>query len=628
MRRTVFTDFRRRTRSRELSRSLVRIHRCSSFPRKRESRRDPAKPGQQALKCGPTPTVADRFRVTIGHGAAKMTFLRTPFVAVTAGLLAASCSGTVAIVTGSGGDGSVVGSGGVGTSASSSSTLMGTGGGAGSVSASAVGATDSSTSASAATTTTGSGGSCGAPSVICGADCVDLSNDANNCGMCGVECVNTHGSTSCTKGKCAPICDPGWGDCNGTVTDGCEADTQTTVASCGGCGIGCTNPHGSTACVSGSCIPSCDADFGNCDGIVNNGCETDLQTSAGNCGACGADCAAGEFCVAKTCKPCLVAVSAAGSTCVLRGDGTLWCWGDNFYGQLADGSTKDNPTPTKVGALGTTVVDVVVGREHICVRKTDGALWCWGFNDNGQLGDGTQISKTSPQQVVALGTSVVEVSPSYFHTCARKSDGSLWCWGLNKYGEIGDGTQINRLSPVQVGALGTSVAEVAAGGYHTCARKTDGTLWCWGRNATGQLGNGTTLDSLSPVQVASLGSTVVEVAAGNAFTCARKADGTMWCWGSNFYGQIGNGTNVDTPSPIQVAALGGGVVQIALGVTDDTACARKADGTAWCWGSNFVGQMGDGTFVDKQLPVQVSALGTEVADVSANLQDACARKAD
>ena len=159
-------------------------------------------------------------------------------------------------------------------------------------------------------------------------------------------------------------------------------------------------------------------------------------------------------------------------------------------GAIGDGTTTDQSSPVQVTALGADVVEVEAGGAHVCARKGDGTLWCWGMNDVGQLGDGTTMSRSSPVQVTTLGASVVGVSAGIRHTCARKADGTLLCWGLNGMGQLGDGTSTDRSSPVQVTALGPAVVDVAAGMYFTCAAKGDSTLWCWGESRNGQLGYG------------------------------------------------------------------------------------------------------------------------------------------
>ena len=355
-------------------------------------------------------------------------------------------------------------------------------------------------------------------------------------------------------------------------------------------------------------------------------------------------------------------------TCAIKQDGTLWCWGDNNWGQLGDGTASGQDCsgdscellPVQVTSLGTSVVEVAVGDDHTCARKQDGTLWCWGENYYGECGDGTTAGQDcngfkcrhSPVRVTSLGTSVVEVAAGYEHTCARKQDGTLWCWGANGSGQLGDGTKVAKPSPAQVTSAGTSVVEVEAGNEHTCARKQDGTLWCWGYNRYGQLGDGTAsnLPSPSPVQVVSCPASTdagqdantadatdddvtsvcvsqfVEVAAGEYHTCAIKQDGTLWCWGNNNYSQLGDGTTTQRLSPVYVTSLGASVVEVAAGGSHT--CARKQDDTLWCWGQNDDGQLGDGTMKLAHSPIQVTSLGTTVAEVAAGYMHTCARKQD
>ena len=294
-------------------------------------------------------------------------------------------------------------------------------------------------------------------------------------------------------------------------------------------------------------------------------------------------------------------------SCSSQADNSFWCWGDNSSGALGNGATLSSVSPIQLTALGTSVAQAAAGFGFTCVRKVDGTLWCWGNNNSGALGNGSFTSSASPVQVTALGASVAQVAAEYIHACARKTDGTLWCWGDNGAGQLGDGTKSAHPSPVQVAALGSTVAQVAAGEYHTCARKTDGTLWCWGDNSYGQIGDGTTVQSAVPLQVAALGTSVAQVAAGYGYTCARKTDGTLWCWGYNFYGQLGNGSTTACSSPVQVVALGTSVVQVALG--GGQACAAKTDGTLWCWGQNSWGEIGNGSTSQSASPVQVMAVG-------------------
>jgi alpha-tubulin suppressor-like RCC1 family protein len=212
-----------------------------------------------------------------------------------------------------------------------------------------------------------------------------------------------------------------------------------------------------------------------------------------------------------------------------------------------------------------------------CARKADGTLWCWGRNEFGQVGDGTTQSRLSAVQVATLGAGVAQVAASRNHVCARKTDGTLWCWGA--HGTVGDGSFQDRLLPVQVPALGADVAQIWAGSHLTYALKMDGTLWCWG---SGSFGDGV-LDRFrsGPVQVTTLGAGVTEISGGGgAVNCARKMDSTLWCWGANGWGEVGDGTTENRATPVQVTTLGAAVSQVSASNKGMT-CARKTDGTAW-----------------------------------------------
>jgi alpha-tubulin suppressor-like RCC1 family protein len=330
----------------------------------------------------------------------------------------------------------------------------------------------------------------------------------------------------------------------------------------------------------------------------------------------------------------VAAVSAAvDHTCAIKTDGTLWCWGYGLKGELGNGISVISYVPVQVTALGGNVAAVSAGWSHTCARKTDNTLWCWGDNPEGELGNGTTTGSMTPVQVTALGGNVVAMSAGWYHTCARMNDGTLWCWGYNEYGQVGDGSTTTRLSPVQVSALGNAVTDVSVGFWHTCAEKTDGSVLCWGHNEFGQLGTGTVTYN-TPIQVTALGNSVAEVASGEDFTCARKTDGTLWCWGSNTSGALGNGTYVSQSTPVQVTTLGNTVAQISVGGFH--VCARKTDGTLWCWGDNEYGQLGNGQIGNGlpqtdpnfdwniKSPIQVPLSAGQVINVSTGAYHTCA----
>jgi alpha-tubulin suppressor-like RCC1 family protein len=317
-------------------------------------------------------------------------------------------------------------------------------------------------------------------------------------------------------------------------------------------------------------------------------------------------------------------------TCALLSDRSVKCWGNNFYGELGDGSTTDRATPTGVTGLGgLELQQIAAGRGHTCAVISDGSVRCWGDNANGQLGDGSTTDRTTPVSVSGLsGLSVHSVAAGGAHTCAVISDGSVRCWGDNANGQLGDGTTIDRTSPVQVSLGGLNVHSITAGGAHACAIISDGSARCWGNNMYGQLGDGSTTDRLIPTEVAGLnGLSVLEISAGYYYTCARMSDGYVRCWGDNMYGPLGNGTDTGILTlPTTVLGLSG------LNVLEITAegfhtCARISDGSLRCWGNNMYGQLGRGagSTVATFVPATVVGLeGLSVQHVCAGGGHTCA----
>jgi len=283
-------------------------------------------------------------------------------------------------------------------------------------------------------------------------------------------------------------------------------------------------------------------------------------------------------------------------TCAVRSDGTVQCWGYNYYGQLGNGTTANRSVAGPVAGL-TDVVSVAPGLDHACASKSDGTVWCWGRNLNGQLGVGDKINRTTPVHVPGL-TDVVSVDTGNNITCAVKSDGTAWCWGYNGYGQLGDGTTTSKSTPVKVVGL-TNAASIAVGEYHVCALKSDGIVGCWGYNGSGQLGDGSTANRSSIVLVSGL-TNVESVAVGEYHTCAVKTDGTAFCWGHNGYGQLGDGTTTNRTTPVQVSGLTK-ATSVAVGYA--SACTLNSDGTVLCWGHNGYSQLGDGTTIDRPSPV-------------------------
>jgi len=305
--------------------------------------------------------------------------------------------------------------------------------------------------------------------------------------------------------------------------------------------------------------------------------------------------------------------------------GELWVWGDNYSGLLGDGTTTPRSSPVQTIAGGSDWAQIDSNNQTMAI-KTDGTLWMWGDNSNGQLGDGTTVRKSSPVQTIAGGTDWAYVGCGYDSAAAIKEDGTLWVWGKNNLGQLGDETIINKSSPIQTVAGGTDWAQVAGGINFAGAVKTDGTLWMWGWGGSGQLGDGTTVRKSSPVQTIAGGTDWEQVACGYDHSAAIKTDGTLWMWGLNGLGQLGDNSTVDKSSPVQTIAGGTDWASVACG--GYFTAATKTDGTLWLCGYNSSGQLGDGTNVSKSSPVQTISGGTDWASVDCAYSHFVAIKTD
>jgi LruC domain-containing protein len=348
--------------------------------------------------------------------------------------------------------------------------------------------------------------------------------------------------------------------------------------------------------------------------------------------------------------------------CVLTAAGTVWCWGNNYYGTLGDGTTTPHATPAPVSALSG-VVQIAAGDTHACALKGDGTVWCWGWARAGALGDGrvedswAAAVQTLPIQVPNL-SGVLEVSAGAYFTCARRATGDVWCWGNGNNGELGNGTNIDRATPSQVSGL-ANATDISAGAGGACALNSNGAVYCWGQNTYGQLGNNSKTSSNVPVQVQGM-SNATSVSSSGFHACVTKVDGTAWCWGHNGGYRLGHNLRttlellpvqvVNMPSTASIHASGftcavrtdgtgecwggtGPFLGDALtntshaapngtysirwswgnfltGITslsaDTMTCATRDDYSVWCWGTNSSGGLGDGATLTSNVPVHVS----------------------
>jgi len=308
------------------------------------------------------------------------------------------------------------------------------------------------------------------------------------------------------------------------------------------------------------------------------------------------------------------------TTIFLKEDGTVWAWGSSSSGASGKGTDTESRSPIQVpGLTGTRAISAAC--DYNIALLPDGTVWSWGSNEYGGLGNGTKTNSNVPVQATGL-TGAVAIAGGSDHTLALRSDGTVWVWGNNSFGQIGDGTKNNeyskndpendQLTPFQVPGL-SGVRAVAASRGHNLVLKNDGTVWAWGRNDLGQLGDGTNQERFTPVQV--LGpdgsgplTDITMIAAGGSYggsSAAVRTDGALFLWGDNYNGQLGDGSDAERLLPGTVPGLDG-VKAVAIG--GQHVIALKLDGTVWAWGYNNDYQLGTGSGDDQKRPVQVPEL--------------------
>jgi alpha-tubulin suppressor-like RCC1 family protein len=311
-------------------------------------------------------------------------------------------------------------------------------------------------------------------------------------------------------------------------------------------------------------------------------------------------------------------------SCAVNSAGAVKCWGGNEFGQLGNGTTTNSTVPVEVVGLASGVIAMSPSYDRTCIVNSAGAVKCWGENVNGELGNGTTVNSSVPVDVVGLSSGAASVSAGLSHTCALTAAGGVKCWGSNEHGQLGNNTMKSSTVPVDVVGLTSGVISVSAGKRMTCVVTSDGGVKCWGFNDNfGQLGNGSNAASAVPVDVVGLASGVAAVFAGDEAPCAITNGGGVKCWGWNYFGQLGTGSwGKNSLVPVDVVGLSSGVLAVSPGF--DHSCAITSAGGVQCWGWNLFGQLGDGPVVNNAVPTDVIGLGSGVLSISAGLEHTCA----
>jgi alpha-tubulin suppressor-like RCC1 family protein len=324
----------------------------------------------------------------------------------------------------------------------------------------------------------------------------------------------------------------------------------------------------------------------------------------------------------------IVDIAAGGAhACALFQNGAVWCWGKNEFGQLGNGSTINSLGPVQVRGLAGTPTALVAGWAHTCALSEQGGVECWGYNKYGELGNGSTMDSAHPVAVKGLNADVQSIAAGDDHTCAVLNDGSLRCWGFNESGQLGDRTTLNSIVPVAVPGMAHPITAVAAGGGHTCALSDQRGILCWGDNAFGQLGDGQPYPNrYYAAIVPGLENNVTAIAARGGHTCALLSTGGVECWGDNQNGELGDGTLETRRTPVPVAELRSGVIGLAAGGTHTCAIARG--GGVMCWGRNYHGQLGNGSKLSNLVPVSVTNLERPVKDLALGPEFSCSLMED
>jgi len=323
-------------------------------------------------------------------------------------------------------------------------------------------------------------------------------------------------------------------------------------------------------------------------------------------------------------KPAFTQLALGGThTCGLTTRGKVWCWGEGREGQLGTGDAASQSTPVEITGLSSRIDAIAAGSTHTCALLDTREVQCWGRNTLNQVGYGLGTTQLTPRFVPFLGNDIVQIAAGFGHTCVLTTSGGVKCWGDNAAGILGTGDTFNYSMPTDVSGLTSGVDAISGAGAHMCALMSTGGVKCWGSNFFGQLGDGSSVAfSTTPVDVMGLTSGVTQISA-DLHTCARLSSGGVKCWGVGSNGSLGNGSTMNQATPVDVMGLSSGVDAVEVGGL--TSCALMDTGALRCWGRGRDGQRGDGTLTETQT-TPVNVLGPPGGAIALGVGDrhACA----
>jgi alpha-tubulin suppressor-like RCC1 family protein len=309
----------------------------------------------------------------------------------------------------------------------------------------------------------------------------------------------------------------------------------------------------------------------------------------------------------------------------VRANGTLWAWGNNANGNLGDNTVTGRSSPVSVIGGFTDWVQTSAGSGHSLGVRANGSMWAWGYNNSGRLGDNTTINKSSPVSVLGGFTDWVQASAGSGHNLGLRANGSLWAWGRGLEGQLGDNSTVNKSSPVSVIGGFTDWVQASGGNQHSLGVRANGSLWAWGAGASGQLGDNTNTNKSSPVSVVGGFTDWVQASAGSIHSLGVRANGSLWSWGSAGSGRLGDNTLDTKSSPVSVV---GGFTDWIQASAGQSSLGVRANGSLWAWGGNTDGRLGDDTLVDKSSPVSVVGGFTDWVQASAGFSHSLGIKLD